>query len=64
MVVSAETFKLTTSLDDLQKRYFMTYAEKNSKEPDDVGRSLGADVGSPTTKESRGGETTRPPEKG
>ena len=34
-----------------------------SKDVDDVGRSLGADGGRPTTQKSRGGETARPQEK-
>ena len=33
---------------------------KNRKKQDDVGRSLGADGGGPTTKDSRGDETARP----
>ena len=32
---------------------------KNSKTPDDVGRSLGADGSRPTTKENRDNETSR-----
>ena len=37
---------------------------KNSKKPDDVGRSLGADGGGPTTKGSRDCETAKPQKRG
>ena len=42
---------------ELTQRY--TANGKNSKKLDDVGRSLGADGGGPTTKESRGSGMVR-----